>query len=76
MGLRMCGGTGVRHASVFDDKSENEMPHKYISEKYLNEILMQLDEFCEHSKYYRQVRFHFRIWIYPVMIKIRLVCGT
>ena len=61
MGLRMYGGNGVRHASVFDDKSENEMPHKYISEKYLNEILMQLDEFCEHSKYYRQVRFHFRI---------------
>lgn len=76
MGLRMYGGNGVRHASVFDDKSENEMPHKYISEKYLNEILMQLDEFCEHRKYYRQVRFHFRIWIYPVMIKIRLVCGT
>ena len=61
MGLRMYGGNSVRHASDSDDKNENEMPHKYISEKYLNEILMQLDEFCEHSKYYRQVRFHFRI---------------
>ena len=62
MGLRMYGGNSVRHASDFDDKSENEMPHKYISEKYLNEILMQLDEFCGHSKYYwQEVRFYFRI---------------
>ena len=61
MGLQMYGGNGVHHASDSDDKNENEMPHKCISEKYLNEILMQLDEFCEHSKYYRQVRFHFRI---------------
>ena len=70
MGLRMYGGNGVRHVSGSDDKSENEMPHKYISEKYLNEILMQLDEFCEHSKYYRQVMFHFYIWI------LSLVCRT
>ena len=76
MGLRIYGGNGARHASDSDGKSENEMPHKYISEKYLNEILMQLDEFCEHSKYYRQVRFHFRIWICPVIIKIGLVCST
>ena len=61
MGLRMYGGNSARHASDSDGKSENEMSHKYISEKYLNEILMQLDEFCEHSKYYRQVRFHFCI---------------
>ena len=35
----MYGGNGVRHALGSDDKSENEMPHKYISEKNLNEIL-------------------------------------
>ena len=62
MGLRMYGGNGVYHVSDSNDKSEHEMSHKFISEKYLNDILMQLEEFCEHSKYYRQVRFHFRIW--------------
>ena len=61
MALRMFGDNGVHQASDSNHKNENEMPHKYISEKYLNEILMQLDEFCEHSKYFWLVRFHFRI---------------
>ena len=43
--MRMFDGNGVCQISDSDDESEHEMPPMYISEKYLNRILMQLDEF-------------------------------
>ena len=43
--MRIFDGNGFCQVSDSDDESEHEMPQMYISENYLNGILMQLDEF-------------------------------